>query len=179
MKKINLKDVQEAGDSRRLPAGAYICKITAVDNHEDKEYLRIFYDIAEGDFAGYYSEMRESHPDWATVGSYVRSYKPTALPFLKRFCSAVSRSNVNYVFDAGAVNSDETTLVGKKIGLVFQDEEYYGNDGEKKTRLIVNKEFQIDKIADQKVPSVKQLKEETTSDGFADISPEVAEKLPW
>ena len=54
----------------------------------------------------------------------MKSYKPKALPMFKRFCSAVSKSNGNYVFDAGVVNSDEKTLVGKLIGLIFQEEEY-------------------------------------------------------
>ena len=74
-------------------------------------------------------------------------------------CSAVSKSNGKFVFD-GSTNADESTLVGKKIGLVFQEEEYYGNDGEKKTRLIVNKECAIADLSTQKVPALKALKED-------------------
>ena len=78
----------------------------------------------------------------------------------KRFCTAVSRSNGNFVFDGNTVNSDESTLKGKKIGLLLGEEEYYGNDGEKKTRLYVVREFSIDKLKDQKVPELKKIKED-------------------
>ena len=78
----------------------------------------------------------------------------------KRFCSAISKSNGNFVFDGGSVNADEKTLIGKKLGIVFQEEEYYGNDGNIKTRLIVNREFPIDKLTEQKVPKRICLEEE-------------------
>jgi hypothetical protein len=101
----------------------------------------------------------------------------------KRFCSAVSKSNGAYVFDAGAVNADENTLIGKLIGLVFQEEEYYGNDGSKKTRLIVNREFSVDQIDKQKTPKKKELPEDTASvtDGFVNAvnGPAGIEELPF
>ena len=90
--------------------------------------------------------------------------------------------NGNFVFDGGAVNSDERTLVGKKIGLLFQEEEYYGNDGEKKTRLIVNREFSIDKLSSQKTPKPKLLQEETVAggvDGFMSIPDGMDEEMPF
>jgi hypothetical protein len=77
----------------------------------------------------------------------------------KRFCSAVSKSNGKYVFD-GDKNADEKTLVKKKIGLVFQEEEYYGNDGEKRTRLKVLKECPVDEVPNQKIPALKSIKED-------------------
>lgn len=157
MKKINMNTVQEAGGFSRPEAGAYVCVIRKVEDNESKEYLRIFYDIAEGEFKGYYDNLRADHPDWENAGSYVRSYKARALPFFKRFCSAVSKSNGSFVFDGGNINADERTLTGKKVGIVFQEEEYYGNDGEKKTRLIVYKEFPADQIDKQKIPNMKKV----------------------
>ena len=186
MKSIDLTNVQESTDRERLTAGAYICKITGVEdvpinpNTGKGDYLRIHYDIAEGDFAGYYEGMREAHPDWTYVGSYIRSYKEAALGMFKRFCSAVSKSNGNYVFD-GQKNADETTLVGKKVGLVLQEEEYIGNDGSRKKRLIVNKEFPINEIEKQKVPEAKLLPAENTTtkpdDGFMTVVD--SEELPF
>ena len=174
MKKIDLTNVEEAKNGgRRVPAGPYICKITSVEDLEDKEYLKVGYDIIQGEYAGYYSKGREEHPDWPWFGYYTKSYKPAALPMFKRFCSAVSKSNGKYVFDGGSSNSDEKTLVGKKIGLLFREEEYYSNSGELKTRLIVASEFPIDKIGEQQVPSVKKLKEESKPaadpDGFLNM----------
>ena len=172
MKKINMTNVKEAGEFSRPTAGAYICTITDVEDVPAKEYLKITYDIAEGEFAGYYAETRAAHPDWTWSGAYVKSYKTKALPMFKRFCTAVSRSNGNYVFDGGAVNADETILIGKRVGLLMQEEEYYSNSGDKRTRLIVSREFSTDKLAEQKTPAPKLLKEEPalqTPSGFINI----------
>lgn len=163
MKKLDITNVQEAGDFIKLSAGAYICKITKVEDFPAKEYLKVTYDIAQGEFAGHFDSIRKDHADWAWVGAYVKSYKPTALPMFKRFCSAVSKSNAGYVFD-GNINADEKTLVGKLIGITLGEEEYYGNDGEKKTRLYVSREFPIDQIGKQKVPALKTLKDEPAND---------------
>ena len=178
MKKIDMTNVQEAGEFTSLPAGAYICAITAVEDVPNKEYLKVSYDIDAGEFKYYYSNMRLNHPDWAWVGAYVKSYKPAALPMFKRFCSAVSKSNGRYVFDGGSVNADEKTLIGKKIGLVLREEEYYSNSGEIRTRLIVHSECPIDKVASQKVPDVKRLKEEPTSD-FISESDDSTDEIPF
>lgn len=182
MKTIDLSNVKEAGDFQRPAPGAYVCTITSAEDVPAKEYLKIGYDIAEGEFKGYYSQMRKDHPDWTNAGTYYRSYKPTALNMFKRMCSAVSKSNNKFVFD-GNTNADESTLVGKKIGLVLQEEEYYSNDGEKRTRLIVNKECAVADVPTQKIPSLKAIKEDP-----ADVSaivndfssaPNGEETVPW
>lgn len=170
MKAINLSGVQEAGEFKKPAPGAYACVITSAEDVPDKEYLKIEYDIADGDLKGYYSDLRKDHPDWTNAGVMYKSYKPKALPMFKRFCSAVSKSNGNYVFDSNT-NADEKTLIGKKIGLVFQDEEYYGNDGEKRTRLIVNRECGIDDLSTQKVPDTKKLKEEQQNTDYVNNVP--------
>lgn len=182
MKRIDMTNVKEAGGFERPTAGAYICRITAVEDFPNKEYLKVSYDIDEGRFAGYYEKTRNDHPDWAWVGAYVKSYKTKALPMFKRFCSAVSRSNGNFVFDGNTVNADERTLIGKRIGLLFQDEEYYSNSGDKKTRLIVNREFPIDKLNEQKTPRAITLPEEPNTggvDAFMSIPDGMDEEMPF
>lgn len=163
MKKVDMTNVKESGSSNRLPAGAYICTIKDVDDIEDKEYLKVTYDISEGEYKGHFDTIRADHPDWAWVGAYVKSYKQRALPMFKRFCSSVSQSNGKYVFDGGMVNSDEKSLIGKKIGLILREEEYYTNSGDIRTRLIVHTEFPVSKIAEQRIPEVKKLPEEQKS----------------
>lgn len=71
--------------------------------------------------------------------------------------------------------------MGKRIGLLFQDEEYYGNDGNKRTRLIVNREFPIDKLSEQKTPKAKTLPDEPTSgvDAFMSIPDGMDEEMPF
>ena len=180
MKKIDMTNVQEAGEFRRPEPGAYHCVIKAVEDISDKEYLKVGYDIAEGEYKDYYTNLRKDHPDWAWSGVCVKSYKQSALPMFKRFCSAISKSNGGYVFDGGAVNSDEKTLIGKHIGIVLQEEEYYSNSGDKRTRLIVYSECPVDKIADQKVPKLKALKE-TPSSSFVNegFTASNEAEVPW
>lgn len=160
MKKIDMTNIQEAGDFTTLPAGAYICVIRNVEDFEDREYLKVTYDIAEGEFKGYYDDIRSNHPDWSWSGAYVKSYKEKALPMFKRFCSAVSKSNGNFVFDGNTVNADERSLIGKKIGIVLGEEEYWSNSGEKRSRLYVSKEFPVDKLAEQKIPNKKLIQDD-------------------
>jgi len=182
MKKIDMTNVQEAGESKRLPAGAYICKITDVKDVADKEYLKVTYDIAAGEHTGHFSAIRNEHPDWEWTGAYVKSYKTAALPMFKRFCSAISKSNGAFIFDGGAINADETTLKGKAIGLILRDEEYYSNSGDIRTRLIVHAEFPIDQLDNQKVPEPKKLKKEQTANVPSDFMaiPEVdTDEVPF
>ena len=180
MRAIDTTNVKEAGDFSRPAPGAYICTIISVEDVADKEYLKVTYDIAEGEFAGYYSDMRTNHPEWTWAGAYCRSYKQAALGMFKRFCSAVSKSNGNFVFDGNTVNADEKTLAGKKVGIVFQEEEYYGNDGEKKTRLVVNKEFPVSEIGNQKAPKKKELPvEETNFDPTKFTAADGVEEIPF
>ena len=171
MKKVNLKEVQEATDNTRLVPGGYVCKITKVEDVPKKEYLYVEYDIAKGDFEGYYESLNERLGFWG--GRFYKSYKESALGMFKRFCSAVSKSNNGYVFD-GETNTDESTLVGKLIGLVLCEEEYIGNDGNIKTRLYVDKEVTVDDIANNnfKLKPLKKLPEEKRAEveGPADAS---------
>lgn len=188
MKKVDMTNVQEAGDFTKLPAGAYICAIRNIEDVEEKEYLKVTYDICEGEFTGHFDAIRKAHPDWSWAGVYVKSYKTTALPMFKRFCSAISKSNGSFVFDGNTVNADEKTLIGKKLGIVLREEEYYSNSGDLRTRLIVSKEFPVSELDKQKVPDVKRLEGsiQTKSSAkdpdpgkFLDIPDGVEEELPF
>jgi len=179
MKKVDTTNVQEAGEQQRLMAGAYNCVIRKVEDFPDKEYLKVTYDIAEGDFAGHFDAIREDHPDWLWIGAYVKSYKATALPMFKRFCSAISKSNGNFIFDGGTINADESTLIGKRLGLILREEEYYSNSGDKRTRLAVYSECPVDKLDTAKVPDLKKLVEPTKADDFMAIPEGAEDDCPW
>ena len=184
MKKVNLSNVQEPTDNTRLPAGGYVCKITKVEDFPKKEYLYMEYDIAKGDFAGYYEALNERLGFWG--GRFYKSYKETALGMFKRMCTAVSNSNNGFVFD-GDTNADESTLVGKLIGLVLREEEYIGNDGNIKTRLIVDSEVSVDDIISgnfkvkelKKLPEEKRTTADTKDDSFMEIPKSSGDDLPF
>lgn len=177
----NIASVQEAtGESTRLPAGGYICKYTKVEDDPEKQYLYMEFDISEGDFKGYFTDLEDRAGFWA--GRCYRSYKEKALPMFKRMCSAVTKSNKKFVFD-GNEHADETTLIGKVVGILLGEEEYVGNDGSTKTRLYVVREMPADDIREGKfkIPEIKKLKQddkETSDDAF--VAPEGdADEVPF
>ena len=133
-----------------------------------------------------YKQLKEKFYFWG--GRVIRSYKEKAQPMFKRMCSAVSKSNGSFVFDGGQVNSDEKTLIGKLVGLVFGEEEYLGNDGNVKIRLYVYEERSVAdiKASNFKVPELKKLKNESStsgnpaqvSDAFMNV-PDGEEEVPF
>ena len=157
MKKINWNNVQEATTFERPGPGGYICGILGAEDIPDKEYIACQYDIIEGDFKNYYRDRTTRNPDW-DLPVFRKSYKEKALGFFKRFLTAVQNSNPGYTF-----KNDERTLRGKKIGLVFGEEEYRRNDGEIGIRLVVTDFVSVDDIKNGKfkVQKRKPLKETT------------------
>lgn len=179
MKPINgIENVKEAGDFVSLPAGGYICRYTSVSDVTDKQYLYMEFDIAEGEYKDYFKDLQERADFWG--GKCYRSYKEKALPMFKRMCSAVSKSNTGFVFDGGQVNSDESTLIGKYVGLVLGEEEYEKNNGDVGTRLYVVKECAVEDIVSGnfKVPGKKTIGR--TSDGsFVNVPKGIPEEIPF
>jgi hypothetical protein len=129
MKSFDTTNVQESysgGESKHIPAGGYVARIMKVtdvplDTTTNKgDYLKIEFDIAEGEYAGYYSELFMRFGKWR--GNAIASYKETALPIFKGFYRSVEDANPNYTW-----NWIEQTLVGKLVGVVLGDEEYFNS----------------------------------------------------
>ena len=131
MKKINgFEDVKASGDNIQLPAGGYIAMVTAVEDVPDKEYLKISFDIAIGEYAHYFGDMEE-RLGWNN-GVFYRSYKENALGMFKQFTNVIEESNDGYKW-----NFEEKTLRAKVFGVILGEEEYIKNDGSVGTRLRV------------------------------------------
>lgn len=130
MKNIDLTNVeaQQSGKFERPQAGGYIIQLGAVVDEPVKEYLRISYDIAEGKFKGYYTDMYQR--TGYDLPKFIRSYKEKALGFFKAFIDAVEASNPQYKW-----NNDERTLSKLYVGCVLREEEYINRSGELKTIL--------------------------------------------
>ena len=153
MKNINWNDVQEIQDFKKLVPGGYICIITNVEDVPKKEYLKIEYDIAQGEFENHYQKLFDSKNFWG--GRFVKSYKDgMAQSFFKGFLTAISNSNNGFVFD-----SDEKKLVGKLVGLVLGEEEYIKKDETLGTRLYVNSVRSINQIktGEFEIPVIKKI----------------------
>ena len=58
MKRINnWENIQESTSFKRLTPNGYICKILKVEDHPEKEYLKIYFDIVKGDDKGYFKKQ--------------------------------------------------------------------------------------------------------------------------
>jgi hypothetical protein len=170
MKRIeNYETVQaSSGEFARPAAGGYICKIIDVEdvpmdaNTGKGDYLRIEYDIADGEFKGYYKEQFDRWGgNWNA--SFIRSYKEKAIGMLKHFTNCVEQSNAGYEWDW-----NEKGLIGKVVGLVLGEEDYKNSMGDIKTKLVVSQIKTVEEIknGDFKVPAPKKLQPETTSSDF-------------
>lgn len=151
MKNVNWNEVQD--EIRRPVPGGYAAKITDVVDNEDKEYLLIRWEFAEGEFKGCNQETFEAFGFWPI--SFVKSYKQKALRFFKGFKNAVEESNRNYTFDC----MNPAGLVGKFVGVVLGEEEYLDKEGNLKTRLYVDQVRSGKAIRDNdyKIPDLKKL----------------------
>lgn len=175
MKNINWNEVEEIKDSKQLPAGGYVCGITAVEDKPDKEYLYLEFDIAEGEFKNYYRGLYERRGFWGA--HFIKSYKEKALGFFKKMLTAFESSNKGFVF-----TNDEKTLKRKLIGLVIGYEEYIGNDNTVKQRITVTDFLPVEDIRAGRfdVPALKKLVEDKPQSAFDAFSAiEDDEDLPF
>lgn len=149
-------DAQASEGFERLPAGGYVIKITGVKNDEEKKYLKIVYDIAEGPERGRY---KNEEPKNDFRHSFIRSYKETALGMFKAFIIAVDGANETNFNESIEKGFDETKLVGKLLGVLFGYEEYEANDGNIKERLYLAKFLNIEQVraGDFRIPELKKL----------------------
>ena len=144
---------KQEGEFPRPKPGGYIAILVNVEDEEDKEYLKIEWDFAEGEFKGFNAATFNRAGFWPTA--LFRSYKEKALGFFKAFKTAVERSNPGYTFD----DRRPQALAGKAVGLVLGEEEYVNGKGEVKTRLYVFQTRTVKAVreGDFKAPALKKL----------------------
>lgn len=134
----NWNEVKEFSDRQKLPLGAYVCKVkkVAIQNNQYGDQLCILFDIAEGEFSGFFNEEFRTNSNenkkWKGV---LRQFIPkddgsekdewTKSSF-KGLVTSFEKSNPGYVW-----KWDENTLAGKMIGILFRNEEweYEGKTG--------------------------------------------------
>ena len=173
----NWSEVEEQGNNERklLPAGGYIGKILSVEDFPEKQYLKITWDISEGEYKGNGSSCLERNGFLPKAFTFTRSYKESALGFFKGFISSVEQSNPNYKW-----GWDEKTLVGKTFGVILGEEEYRKRDGNIGTRLVFSQARSADVIwgGNFSIPPLKKLAEDApatptwsavTDDGSDDL----------
>lgn len=152
MKNVNWNDVQD--DVRRPEPGGYAARITKVTDVVEKEYLLIEWDFADGPMKGANKEVFDAFGYWPMA--FVQSYKDSALRFFKGFKTAVEQSSPGFVFDC----ANPQGLVGKFLGVVLGEEEYYSTRySEVRKRLVVadKRSGKAIREGDYKVPELKKL----------------------
>ncbi len=133
MIRIDLDDVQAFGERVEFPpANGYIGIIRNVRNNEEKEYIEMLVDIAEGPYKDFYRKRYEATGRWL-LRAYC-SYKPKALRSFKNFVSSINASNPGLDFQTDK-NTDELTLIARRVGMTLREEEYIRRDGEIGTSL--------------------------------------------
>ena len=168
MEKFDFNDVNSTTTTYKGPeAGGYIATITSAVDNEDKQYLLIGLDIADGIFKGYYKDLFERAGFWG-LNSY-RSYKPKARGFFKAFIEAVEKSNDGFTWQW-----NESDLINLTVGIIIGLEDYIGNDGKIKTRPRVTDFVPVADIKDGNFTIPEHIKIETTTAavGVVDASEE-------
>lgn len=132
--------VKVGGDFQALPAGGYVmciknAKITNSSN--GLPMIVAIADIAEGEYKGYFHKLYRERveKDINSKYPYNGTFRIVAIDAegktkknFKAFCTAVEDSNDIQL----PRNNDEAflkALVGRMVGVLYQREEYEGNDG--------------------------------------------------
>lgn len=180
----NWNEVQEFTERAKLPLGAYVCRVkkAAVQANEYGEQLCIVFDIAEGEYAGFY--QREFNADTRENKKFkgvLRVFLPKddgsqkdewTKSTLKGLVTAFEKSNPGYKW-----NWDERSLAGRMIGIMFRNEEWE-YDGKTGWTVRPFRAISTDSVrsGDFTLPKDKPLKKESSSgfgesyDGFASAS---------
>lgn len=173
----NWNNVQAAGEFKPLKPGGYVLQIKAAREETSRNgnpMLVIAFDIAEGEFKGYYNDLfaKNTAADrkWPNGGIH-RIMLPVdngtdednkQMSKLKGFVNAVAESNRNY-------NPNEywniEQLKGKLVGGLFRREEYENQKGERKwtTKLAWPCSVPRIKSGDFEVPEDRPLPETTSN----------------
>ncbi|MBQ3394236.1 MAG: hypothetical protein IJG64_03685 [Oscillospiraceae bacterium] len=180
-------------DFQTLPKGGYVMQIkgATVKNNSVGQYVEIFADVAEGEYANYFTKDYESQKQgedrkwrcrfFLNVPKDDGSEKDgwTKRHF-KTFTEALEESNPGYHFDW-----DESRFKGLLIGGLFNIRQYEKNDGSIGESTNFAQVTTVDKIrsGDFRLPKDKLFVTSgsgaISSDGFMKIPEGVDEELPF
>lgn len=167
-------DAKASGEYPKLVPGGYIAVITAVEDIPlnpatgKGDYLKIEFDICEGELIDYFQQMNE-RLGWDN-GNFIRSYKENAMGMFKGFIEAINKSNNTTYDPANGFNEHE--LIGKIVGIVMGEEEYKKNDGSIGARIRVTSTISTDSVREGKfkIPELKKLGGASAPTGFGPVN---------
>ena len=175
MQVMNWTLIEEPNSITKLPAGGYVVRITAVEDKPQYNLLQITYDIAEGEFAGYYSdEWGVSHPFAHQFSKWYTTQDGKPDGRFKRFLSDLETSNRGrFSVQNWTMRCNEQELVGLEIGAVIQKELRTKDNGDDVEYMQVfytvpsqdvrNNDFKLPEVRD------KRTKVSSTYDDYSDV----------
>lgn len=157
----NYENTQCVGDYEVLEAGAYKCQILKAEEctaSNGKEYIKVSFDIIEGEKKEFYkrkyqNDNREDKKWSGVLVVFSEDYEGNTNKYFKTLITCAEESNTNYKFDFDNV----ADLKGKKIGIVFREEEFLDTFKQIRTAVKPFRACTYDKTEEQKVPNKKLL----------------------
>ena len=176
-------EAQAFGEFDTLPAGGYKClikKVVCKKTQAGKEYLKIGFDIAEGEYKDFYQKKfandTRPEPKWSGIWTvFTEGYKPkTTNPKFKGLITSIEASNNGFKF-----SFNEQELVNKKVGLVFREEEFLGTDGQVHTAVKPFFAVSYEKAEEAKIPKPKILNDQQFESAFDSTIASDNDDLPF
>lgn len=178
--------VQVGGNYAALPGGGYVMlikKAQMTNNSNGLPMIEVMADINEGEFAGYFQSLYKDKlmNDPNAKYPYNGILRITAVDEngntkknFKSFCTSVEKSN-----DMQLPRRDDAflkALAGKCVGVLYQREEYEGNDG--KTHWSTKPKWyrDVETIRSGRFTKPEDVPlEDTYGTGFSDVSSAVTD----
>lgn len=163
-KPVGYDEAQAFGEFETLPVGGYKCiikKVVCEVAQNGKEFLKIGFDIAEGEYKDFYQKKfqndKRNEPKWSGIWTvFTEGYEPnTTNPKFKGLITSIEKSNNGFKF-----NFNEQELVNKKVGLVFREEEFTGTNGQVRTGVKPYYAIAYDETDNVKTPNKKTISDE-------------------
>lgn len=174
----NVKAQEEGKPFQMLPVGGYNCMIMGVKDDPTRQSLALDVEIADGEFSGYYTKSaRDGNVRYGKLFVGYANDQYNSIGKFKAFVTALEHSNNGFRWDG--VN--EQLFNAKRIGVVFGEREYIGNDGNVHVGVNPRYPISLERLAnnDYSIPRRKTVAvpAETTDaqTGFTAVQ----EKLPW
>ena len=176
----NASETVVAGESKKLPAGNYVCKILGLNVQKSKtgrDMLVVQFDISDGDYKNFYQDKynsaKNSGQDAKYGGVLYRLMDGDNTKYYKGFLSCIEKSN-NIKID-GENGFDSSLLIGKIFGGRFGEEEYEYN-GDIKTYVKLRYVVDVDSLEKQPILNVKKLQ---MVDSYYSSEPVSEDNLPF
>lgn len=178
MKKINdteWRNVRPSSDFTPLEPGGYVARIISAEDVTDRSFLKISFDITEGDYTDYFRErFYRFGGNWPNSGMLYRSYKQSALSMFKRFINCIEQSNPGFLWEWR-----EDALAGTAFGVVIAEDSYTDGQGIMRQTLKAKEVYTIEQIhkGDFRVPTQKKAIE--PHEAFTELTDEDESALPF